>query len=79
MSKESIVLLLGIITLFVPSLGIPADWKLYILTGTGALLVIIGYLLRRAAYYRRIDRGNGERGSESFVESQGKVMETESV
>jgi len=78
-SKESIVLLLGVLILFVPSLGIPADWKLYVLTGAGAILVIVGYLLRRAAYYRRIDRGNGERGGESFVESKGKITEPDSV
>ena len=77
MSKESIVLLLGVVVLFVPSLGIPNDWKLYILTGSGIILLVVGYALRRAAYYRRIDRGNGERASESFVESDGGVAEPE--
>ena len=64
--------------LFVPSLGIPTDWKQYTLTISGIILVVVGYLLRRAAYYRRLDRGNGERGNDSFVESTG-VKSSESV
>lgn len=66
-------MVLGLVVLFAPQLGIPSFWKEYILLGAGILLVIFGYLLRRAAYYRRIDRGNGERGSDSFVESSGRV------
>lgn len=73
MSRESIVLLSGLLVFFVPHMGIPSEWKEYILFGLGALLIIVGYLLRRAAYYRRIDKGNGERGNESFVESSGKL------
>lgn len=69
MSKESLVLLLGIIVFFVPSLGIPSAWKEYVLAGCGVLLVLLGYLLRRAAYLRSIDRGNGERATDAFVES----------
>lgn len=69
MSRESIVLVLGIVVFFTPWLGIPDDWKLYILAAAGVVLIIDGYLLRRAAYLRRIDIGNGERGTDSFVES----------
>ena len=72
MSRESIVLLLGVIVLFTPSLGIPDSWKKYILLGAGLLLILLGFLLRRSSYLRRIDRGNGERGSDSFVESDPK-------
>lgn len=68
MSKESLVILLGLIVFFTPSLGIPEEYKSYILSVSGIVLMIIGYLLRRAAYLRSIDRGNGEIGTDSFVE-----------
>lgn len=69
MSKESLVLVLGLVVFFVPTLGIPEDWKHPILIGSGVLLLIVGFFLRRASYLRKIDRGNGERGNDSFVES----------
>jgi hypothetical protein len=36
------------------------------------LLIVIGYSLRRAAYIRSIERENGERSTDSFVEHIGK-------
>ena len=69
MSRESLVILLGLLVFFTPALGIPEIWRNYILTGTGLILVLVGYLLRRAAYLRKTDLGNGERGTDSFVES----------
>jgi len=69
MSKETLVFLLGIILTLVPFLGVPENWKQYAVASLGAFLIIIGYLLRRALYYTKIDRGNGERGDESFVET----------
>lgn len=70
MSRESIVLILGVVVFFTTLLSIPEDWKYYILLGSGIVLFIIGYLLRRSAYLRRIDKGNGERGTDSFIESR---------
>lgn len=69
MSRESFVLVMGLVVFFTPWLGIPETWKLYILSACGLLLLMVGYLLRRAAYLRKIDIGNGERGTDSFVES----------
>lgn len=69
MSRESFTIVLGVITLVTPWLGIPTLWKAYIATGTGVALIATGLLLRRAAYHRRIDAGNGERKLDSFVES----------
>ena len=70
-SRESLVLILGLVVFFAPSLGIPPEWKGYILSGSGILLLIVGYLLRRAAYMRKTDKGNGERGNDdSFSESK---------
>lgn len=69
MSRESLVLLLGVVVLFTPWLGVPETWKVYALSATGVLLLVVGYVLRRAAYLRKIDIGNGERGTDSFIES----------
>lgn len=69
MSKESIVFFVGILLLIVPQIGVPENWKFFFYTLTGILLIIIGYSLRRAAYLRSIDQGNGERSTDSYVES----------
>ena len=55
--------------MLIPFLGIPENWKQYGIAAIGAFLVIIGYMLRRALYFTRIDHGNGERGDNSFVET----------
>lgn len=69
MSRESLIIVLGIIVFFAPSLGIPENWKLYILVVSGVLLMVTGYLLRRSAYLRSIDTGEGTRKTDSYVES----------
>lgn len=69
MSKESLTLLLGLVVFITPALGVPSAWKEYIIIGAGLLIIILGYLLRRAAYLRSIDRGNGERATDTFVEN----------
>lgn len=68
MTRESVVFVLGVLVIILPHLGIPAQWKLYGLTGAGVLLMIIGYNLRRAAYLRSIEHTEGERRADSFVE-----------
>ena len=69
MSKETLVFLIGILLLIVPFLGIPEDWRQYAIAAFGAILVFIGYALRRAAFFRRIERQDGERATDSFVET----------
>ena len=69
MSRESIVFVLGIAVFLTPFLGLPSDWKEYILIGSGILLILVGYSLSRSSYFRRIDTGKGEYSAESFVES----------
>lgn len=69
MSKETLVFLIGIVLTLLPFLGIPEDWKQYAIALFGAFLILIGYMLRRAVYFARIDHGNGERGDDSFVET----------
>ena len=69
MKKGTFIFLLGIILIILPYLGMPALWKQYVYVALGALLLIVGYALRRAQYLADIDRGNGERGGETFVET----------
>lgn len=71
MSRESLVILLGLMVIFLPSFGVPNDWKVMVQVGAGALLVLVGYSLRRSMYLRTIDRGNGERGTDAFLEFDG--------
>lgn len=68
MRSGSLVFLLGIILVLVPYLGIPALWKQYVIVGSGALLIILGYAIRRQKYLSAIDNGE-ERVSETFVET----------
>lgn len=68
MSRESFVFLFGFVVFFTPFLGIPRDWKEWILMGSGILLMFLGYKLRRAAFLRSITSENGEHRSDVFVE-----------
>ena len=69
MSRESIIFLLGALVFFMPYLGIPVLWKTYFYAGTGLLLMVFGYTLRRRAYLRSLETKEGERTADSFVES----------
>jgi heme/copper-type cytochrome/quinol oxidase subunit 4 len=69
MSKGTLVFFIGILLTLVPFLGIPEDWRKSAVAAIGALLIIIGYMLRRELYFVHIDKGNGERGTDSFVET----------
>ncbi|MCA9355372.1 hypothetical protein KC865_02365 [Candidatus Kaiserbacteria bacterium] len=69
MSKETLVFIFGIILTIIPFLGIPESWRQYSILGIGVFLILIGYALRRKVYLESIDKGNGERGVDSFVET----------
>ncbi len=69
MSRESLVFLLGIFLTVLPFLGIPETWRQYAVAFSGAILILVGYSLRRSLYLAKIDKGNGERGDDSFVET----------
>lgn len=76
MSKGTLTFLLGILLVVLPYLGIPSTWKQYAYVGLGIILILLGYALRRAQYFREIDRGNGERGSDTFVETTQNLFTT---
>ncbi len=79
MSKETLVFIFGILLTFVPFLGVPLAWRQYTILGIGSVLVFIGYALRRRLYLHRIEKGNGERGDDSFVETIGRVVDNDTV
>lgn len=75
MSKETLVFVSGILLTVIPFLGVPETWRQYGVFGIGLLLILIGYILRRKTYLERIDIGDGERGTDSFVETTEKLFE----
>jgi len=76
MSRETSIFLLGLIIIFLPIIGIPPTWKNYSLLAIGLLVTIIGLSLRRSAYIRRIREAGGEWRTDSFVESQPSLLDT---
>ncbi len=68
-SKESLVFIIGLLLMVLPFLGIPEEWRLGGVVVLGVVLIFVGYALRRSVYLETIDRGNGERGNNSFVET----------
>lgn len=75
MSRESLVFIFGFLVFVVPFLGLPRDYKDIFLYIVGVFLMLIGFILRRAAYLRSIERESGERHADAFAES----VVTESV
>lgn len=75
MSKETAVFVLGFVTFFVPYLGLPLEYKKWILIVVGALLMVIGYTLRRQAFLKSLEHESGERRADVFVESAPKADE----
>lgn len=74
MSKETLVFVIGLLLVITPFLGIPEDWRINIIVFLGAVLIFTGYGLRRGVYLRHTDRGNGERVTDSFVETTEKLF-----
>jgi len=69
MSKETLVFISGILLTIVPFLGVPESWRQYAILALGAILILVGYFLRRNLYLSRLDKGNGERGGDTFIET----------
>jgi hypothetical protein len=79
MSRETIVFVSGVLLTIVPFLSVPLLWRQYVVFGVGSLLIVIGLSLRRSLYYKRIDKGNGERGTDSFVETTEKLFDEDTL
>lgn len=77
MSRETLIFIIGMLLAVVPSLGIPSDWKHIFYIAAGVVLIVIGYSLRRSAFFRSIERASGEHHAEAFVESNTPIATTE--
>ncbi len=75
MSKETIVFIAGVLLTLTPFIGVPETWRTGTVVGLGIILILLGYSLRRATYLSKIDKGNGERGTNAFVETTEKLFE----
>lgn len=69
MTRESLVFSIGIIIFLTPFLGVPRDLKEYVFLACGMILMVVGFMLRRAAFFRSIERERGEHRSDAFSES----------
>jgi hypothetical protein len=69
MSKETFVFLMGFLVFFSSFLGLPREYKEWLLIACGALLMAVGYRLRRNAFLRSLENESGERRGDVFVES----------
>jgi heme/copper-type cytochrome/quinol oxidase subunit 4 len=74
MTRQTAVFFIGIVLTIIPFLGVPLAWREYSVAIIGVLLILIGYGLRREIFFARIDKGNGERGTDSFVETTERLF-----
>ena len=75
MSKETLVFIFGILLTIIPFLGVPELWRQYAIFAIGVVFILIGYALRRSVYLDRIDKGNGERGVDSYIETTERLFD----
>ncbi len=67
MSRETILIILGIVTALLPAIGVPGSWKNPFLVIFGILIVGIAFFLRQERIWR--DRNSApERGADTFKE-----------
>jgi hypothetical protein len=65
MSKEVLVIVLGVSTALAPFLGLPGDWRTVLIVLLGIALIVVGFFLRSEA----LERGGIERSS-FFVDNR---------
>ncbi len=75
MSKETFTFIAGTLLIVVPFLGIPEAWRTYLVVSIGVVLTLVGYALRRREYLNQIERSDGERVANSFVETTEKLFD----
>jgi hypothetical protein len=76
MSQESLILVAGLFLMLLPSLAIPNAYDRWIIAFLGAVIAVIGYRLRRAAYLRSIETVHGEHRADAYVESRAEMQKT---
>ena len=78
MTQEMIVIFSGIVLFLTPFLGIPLQWKFYLVSGLGFLLILIGYRLRYRRAVREL-RDQEEQPADSFVEATPPLFDRSQV
>ena len=68
MSLDALIMLMGAIVAVLPFLGFPNSWDSVLLLIAGALIIILGIIVRRG-HYRREEPDTPERNKEEFVRS----------
>ena len=67
MSKEMLVIVLGLLVVVIPNLGIYRSWQEMLLLAVGVTVTVVGFLLRGEV----IARGAGSSEKNAFVERGG--------
>lgn len=67
MSKEALVILLGVVIVLLPFLGLPGTWRTVLMVLVGAAIVLIGVLLRSEA----LGRGDSK-GTSFFIDNRAR-------
>ncbi len=73
MTREIVVVLLGVCVLLLPYLGVPQTMRDTLLGICGVLIMVLGASLRHARYRRSITHHHGELHGTSFAESARKA------
>ncbi len=76
MTKGTLVFLLGLVTIVLPSLGIPMIWKQVLFAVMGLVFVGIGYSIRRSQYLSTLENDGTVRTAETFVETTEPLFDT---
>lgn len=79
MKRETLIFFLGILIVLMPFVGVPSEWKRTVYVFLGALLMLIGYQLRRISYLRSIADLHGERVTDVYVESAAPPAEAQEL
>lgn len=76
MKKGTLIFLLGLVTIILPSLGIPMLWKQILFAVMGIVFVGIGYSIRRSQYLLTLENDGIVRTAETFVETTEPLFDT---
>ncbi|MBP9717540.1 MAG: hypothetical protein KBD44_02370 [Candidatus Pacebacteria bacterium] len=76
MKKGTLIFLLGLVTIILPSLGIPMLWKQILFAVMGIVFVGIGYSIRRSQYLSTLENDGIVRTAETFVETTEPLFDT---
>ncbi len=79
MSRESLVFVFGLLVFLIPFLGLPRNFKDIGLLVIGGALMLLGFMLRRSAFVRSIEKSTGERQADAFTESPITASEVEAL